>query len=43
MNDPVPGDARTCDAIVTIVIARIRDLGGFEVRRALPSDAWRRR
>lgn len=43
MNDPVPGDARTCDAIVAIVIPRIRDLAGFEVRCALPSDARRRR
>ena len=43
MNDPVPDDARTCDAIATIVIPRICDLGWFEVRRALPSDARRRR
>ena len=43
MNDPLPGDACTCDAIITIVIPRIHDLGGFEVRRALPSDARRRR
>ena len=29
------GDA--VDAIETVIIARARDLGGFEVRRALPS------
>ncbi len=31
------GDA--VDAIETVVVARARDLGGFEVRRALPSTA----
>jgi hypothetical protein len=31
------GDA--IDAIETVVVARARDLGGFEVRRALPSTA----
>ena len=31
------GDA--VDAIETVVVARARDLGGFEVRRALPSVA----
>ncbi len=35
--DPVLGDARSCDAIETVIIPRARDLGGFEVRRALPS------
>ena len=35
--DPTPGDARACDAIETIIVPRARDLGGFEVRRALPS------
>lgn len=35
--DPTPGDPRSCDAIETIVVPRARDLGGFEVRRALPS------
>ena len=29
------GDA--VDAIETVIVARARDLGGFEVRRALPS------
>ncbi len=36
-NDPVPGDPRTCDAIEHVIIPRARDLGGFEVRRALPA------
>ncbi|XWN31753.1 MAG: pirin family protein [Devosia sp.] len=35
--DPVPGDAASADAIETVIIPRARDLGGFEVRRALPS------
>ena len=36
-TDPVPGDRHGCDAIETVVVPRSRDLGGFEVRRALPS------
>ena len=36
-QDPSPGDARSCDAIETIIVPRARDIGGFEVRRALPS------
>jgi hypothetical protein len=32
-NDPVPGDAKSCDAIEDVIIPRARDLGGFEVRR----------
>src|SRR5687768_12869764 len=35
--DPVPGDALSCDAIEQVIVPRARDLGGFEVRRALPS------
>lgn len=35
--DPVPGDARTCEPIEQTIIPRARDLGGFEVRRALPA------
>ena len=35
--DPTLGDARSCDAIETLIVPRARDLGGFEVRRALPS------
>ncbi|MGB3273643.1 MAG: pirin family protein [Xanthobacteraceae bacterium] len=36
-DDPVPGDARSCAAIETVVVPRSRDIGGFSVRRALPS------
>jgi len=36
-NDPVPGDVYACDAIEQVIVPRARDLGGFEVRRALPS------
>ncbi|WP_349360170.1 pirin family protein [Stappia sp.] len=35
--DPTPGDASACDLIDTLIVPRARDLGGFEVRRALPS------
>ncbi len=35
--DPLPGDAFACDAIETLIIPRASDIGGFEVRRALPS------
>jgi redox-sensitive bicupin YhaK (pirin superfamily) len=35
-NDPIPGDARSCDALELVVVPRARDLGGFSVRRALP-------
>jgi redox-sensitive bicupin YhaK (pirin superfamily) len=35
--DPAPGDARATDLIETVIVPRARDLGGFEVRRALPS------
>ena len=36
-EDPVPGDARSCEAIEQVIVPRARDIGGFEVRRALPS------
>src|ERR687893_2900959 len=36
-QDPVPGDPYSCAAIQTVVAPRATDLGGFEVRRALPS------
>ena len=36
-NDPTPGDAFACDAIELMVIPNARDIGGFEVRRALPT------
>lgn len=36
-EDPMPGDAWRCDAIESVVVPRARDIGGFSVRRALPS------
>jgi redox-sensitive bicupin YhaK (pirin superfamily) len=36
-NDPQPGDGFACDAIELMVIPNARDIGGFEVRRALPT------
>jgi redox-sensitive bicupin YhaK (pirin superfamily) len=36
-EDPKPGDKFACDAIETVIVPRSRDLGSFEVRRALPS------
>ena len=36
--DPQAGDKLACDAIETVIVPRARDLGSFEVRRALPSD-----
>ena len=35
--DPMPGDAKAADLIETVIVPRARDLGDFEVRRALPS------
>ena len=35
-KDPAPGDAPACDAIELMIVPRSVDLGGFEVRRALP-------
>ena len=35
--DPACPDAGSLDSIETLVIPRARDLGGFEVRRALPA------
>lgn len=35
-SDPILGDRRSCDALEMIIVPRARDLGGFEVRRALP-------
>lgn len=40
-DDPVPGDKLSCDAIETVIVPRARDLGGFSVRRALPSTQRR--
>ena len=36
-KDPTAGDARSCDAIERVIVPRTSDLGGFFVRRALPS------
>jgi len=35
--DPAPGDAAAADSIEMVIVPRARDLGGFEVRRALPA------
>src|SRR3954453_5474507 len=35
--DPTPGDVHAADLIETVIVPRARDLGSFEVRRALPS------
>ncbi|MDE2447191.1 MAG: pirin family protein [Alphaproteobacteria bacterium] len=35
--DPLPGDVAAADAIETVIVPRARDIGDFEVRRALPS------
>src|SRR4029453_17698543 len=36
-NDPTPGDAFACDAIELMVIPNAKDIGGFQIRRALPT------
>jgi redox-sensitive bicupin YhaK (pirin superfamily) len=36
-SDPAPGDVHMADSIETVIVPRTRDLGGFEVRRVLPS------
>jgi redox-sensitive bicupin YhaK (pirin superfamily) len=35
--DPIFGDADSVNALPTVIVPRVRDIGGFEVRRALPS------
>jgi redox-sensitive bicupin YhaK (pirin superfamily) len=35
-KDPVLGDKVSCEALELAIVPRARDLGGFEVRRALP-------
>src|SRR3984957_9502861 len=35
-HDPIAGDAGSCDALELVIVPRVRDLGGFNVRRALP-------
>jgi len=37
VRDPEPGDALSCDAIELMVVPNAKDIGGFEVRRALPT------
>lgn len=37
-HDPVPGDAHSCHVLEQVIVPRARDLGGFEVRRALPAQ-----
>jgi len=36
-QDPIPGDRLSCAAIEHVIVPRARDIGSFEVRRALPS------
>ena len=36
-QDPIPGDTLSCSAIEHVIVPRARDIGAFEVRRALPS------
>jgi redox-sensitive bicupin YhaK (pirin superfamily) len=36
-DDPAFGDPQSCRQIEQVIVPRARDLGGFEVRRALPS------
>ena len=36
-KDPRLGDAPACDAIERVIVPRTSDIGGFSVRRALPS------
>ncbi len=36
-QDPIPGDKYSCDAIEHVIVPRARDIGAFQVRRALPS------
>lgn len=35
--DPAIGDKLACDAIETLIIPNLKDIGGFAVRRALPT------
>lgn len=40
-DDPILGDARSCEAIAKVIVPRTHDLGGFQVRRALPAIGQR--
>src|SRR5580698_4932824 len=35
-HDPILGDKQACNALELVVVPRVRDPGGFAVRRALP-------
>ncbi|SED34627.1 hypothetical protein SAMN05444161_3010 [Rhizobiales bacterium GAS191] len=35
-TDPILGDKCSCDALELVIVPRARDIGGFEVHRALP-------
>jgi redox-sensitive bicupin YhaK (pirin superfamily) len=37
VRDPEPGDGYSCDAVELMVVPNAKDIGGFEVRRALPT------
>jgi len=37
-HDPIPGDVRSCELVEQVIVPRARDLGGLEVRRALPAE-----
>lgn len=36
-DDPIPGNGWSCDQIKQVIVPSVKDLGGFSVRRALPS------
>ena len=40
-DDPILGDARSCEAIEKVIVPRSHDLGGFQVRQALPAIGQR--
>ncbi len=40
-DDPILGEARSCEAIEKVIVPRSHDLGGFQVRRALPAIGQR--
>ena len=40
-KDPAPGDATASDGIAQLIIPRTADIGGFSVRRALPTSRRR--
>ena len=40
-DDPILGDARSYEAIEKVIVPRSHDLGGFQVRRALPAIGQR--